>query len=245
MSRKLAATQELLRKDTEIAIERKEREKREVQAQGIANAMQIIRGQLSPMYIQHEAIEAQKQMVNSPNHTVVYIPVGPMGVPDDRRDEYHAISAGASETLTRSRPGQDLDLRRSGGRQALPHTIDVRRRDMDAQQDGAARHFALQRVGALVWETGGRQDRCEAAGHMSGDFAKLRRERPCRHDRPNPRHHQGDGGEHAAAQLARRAAGRESSRSTPAVASIRSASACASAWVWATTEMDSRVIPSA
>jgi hypothetical protein len=33
------------------------------------------------MYIQHEAIEAQKQMVNSPNHTVVYIPVGPMGVP--------------------------------------------------------------------------------------------------------------------------------------------------------------------
>ena len=81
VSRKLAATQELLRKDTEIAIERKEREKREVQAQGIANAMEIIRGQLSPMYIQHEAIEAQKQMVNSPNHTVVYIPVGPMGVP--------------------------------------------------------------------------------------------------------------------------------------------------------------------
>ena len=81
VSRKLAATQELQRKDTEIEIERKERTKREVQAQGIANAMEIIRGQLSPMYIQHEAIEAQKQMVNSPNHTVVYIPVGPMGVP--------------------------------------------------------------------------------------------------------------------------------------------------------------------
>lgn len=73
VSRKLAATQELQRKDTEIAIERKERTKREVQAQGIANAMQIIRGQLSPMYIQHEAIEAQKLMVNSPNHTVVYL----------------------------------------------------------------------------------------------------------------------------------------------------------------------------
>jgi regulator of protease activity HflC (stomatin/prohibitin superfamily) len=81
VSRKLAATQELLRKDTEIEIERKERTKREVQAQGIANAMQIIRGQLSALYIQHEAIEAQKAMVNSPNHTVVYIPVGPMGVP--------------------------------------------------------------------------------------------------------------------------------------------------------------------
>jgi regulator of protease activity HflC (stomatin/prohibitin superfamily) len=81
VSRKLAATQELQRKDTEIEIERKERTKREVQAQGIANAMQIIRGQLSPMYIQHEAIEAQKLMVNSPNHTVVYIPSGAMGVP--------------------------------------------------------------------------------------------------------------------------------------------------------------------
>jgi regulator of protease activity HflC (stomatin/prohibitin superfamily) len=72
VSRKLAATQEL---------ERKERTKREVQAAGIANAMQIIRGQLSALYIQHEAIEAQKLMVNSPNHTTVYIPVGPMGVP--------------------------------------------------------------------------------------------------------------------------------------------------------------------
>jgi regulator of protease activity HflC (stomatin/prohibitin superfamily) len=81
VSRKLAATQELQRKDTEIEIERKERTKREVQAQGIANAMQIIRGQLSAMYIQHEAIEAQKLMVNSPNHTVVYIPSGNMGVP--------------------------------------------------------------------------------------------------------------------------------------------------------------------
>ena len=81
VSRKLAATQELQRKDTEIEIERKERTKREVQAQGIANAMEIIRGQLSAMYIQHEAIEAQKLMVNSPNHTVVYIPAGPMGGP--------------------------------------------------------------------------------------------------------------------------------------------------------------------
>jgi regulator of protease activity HflC (stomatin/prohibitin superfamily) len=81
VSRKLAATQELERKDTEIEIERKERTKREVQATGIANAMQIIRGQLNGLYIQHEAIEAQKMMVNSPNHTTVYIPVGPMGVP--------------------------------------------------------------------------------------------------------------------------------------------------------------------
>jgi regulator of protease activity HflC (stomatin/prohibitin superfamily) len=81
VARKLAATQELERKDTEIAIERKERTKREIQATGIAASMQIIRGQLTSLYVQHEAIEAQKLMVNSPNHTTVYIPVGPMGVP--------------------------------------------------------------------------------------------------------------------------------------------------------------------
>ena len=83
VSRKLAATQDLERKDTEIAIEQKERTKREVQAQGIANAMLIIRGQLSAMYIQHEAIEAQKAMVNSPNHTVVH-PLGTHGRAVDR-----------------------------------------------------------------------------------------------------------------------------------------------------------------
>ena len=33
------------------------------------------------MYVQYEAIQAQQKMVNSPNHTEVYIPVGPMGVP--------------------------------------------------------------------------------------------------------------------------------------------------------------------
>jgi hypothetical protein len=40
--------------------------------------MQIIRGQLSALYVQHEAIEAQKLMVNSPNHTTVYIPGVPL-----------------------------------------------------------------------------------------------------------------------------------------------------------------------
>ena len=80
VSRKLAATQELDGR-TRRSRSSGRRTKREVQAAGIANAMQIIRGELSALYIQHEAIEAQKLMVNSPNHTTVYIPVGPMGVP--------------------------------------------------------------------------------------------------------------------------------------------------------------------
>ena len=31
--------------------------------------------------LQHEAIEAQKAMVGSPNHTTIYTPVGPLEVP--------------------------------------------------------------------------------------------------------------------------------------------------------------------
>lgn len=52
-----------------------------VVAEGIAKAMEIIQAKLTNQYLQHEAIEAQKMMVGSPNHTTVYIPVGPMGVP--------------------------------------------------------------------------------------------------------------------------------------------------------------------
>lgn len=81
VSTKLAATQTLERKQIEIEIEKAEAEKRVVQAQGIAKAMEVIQVKLTPLYVQHEAIEAQKLMVNSPNHTTVYIPAGPMGVP--------------------------------------------------------------------------------------------------------------------------------------------------------------------
>jgi len=78
---KMATTQVLERKQTEIQIEEAEKRKRIVQAEGIAAAMQLIQAKLTAQYLQHEAIEAQKAMVGSPNHTTVYIPVGPMGVP--------------------------------------------------------------------------------------------------------------------------------------------------------------------
>jgi regulator of protease activity HflC (stomatin/prohibitin superfamily) len=78
---KLAAAQDLETRATQVEIARKDAEKRIVEAEGIARATQIIQQRLTPLYIQHEAIEAQKAMVNSPNHTTVYIPVGPMGVP--------------------------------------------------------------------------------------------------------------------------------------------------------------------
>ena len=44
-------------------------------------AMVIINQKLTPLYVQYEAIQAQQKMVNSPNHTEIYIPVGPTDVP--------------------------------------------------------------------------------------------------------------------------------------------------------------------
>lgn len=81
VSRKLAATQELERKQTEIEIARREKEKRIVEAEGIAAATEIISQRLTSSYLQYEAIKAQREVLNSPNHTTIYIPVGPMGVP--------------------------------------------------------------------------------------------------------------------------------------------------------------------
>ena len=81
VSAKMAATQVLERKQTEIAIEEREKQKHMVQAEGIARSMEIINTRLTSQYLQHESIEAQKAMVGSPNHTTIYIPVGPMGVP--------------------------------------------------------------------------------------------------------------------------------------------------------------------
>jgi regulator of protease activity HflC (stomatin/prohibitin superfamily) len=55
--------------------------RRIAEAEGIAKSMTIIQEKLTPAYVQYLAVEAQKAMVGSPNHTTIYIPVGPMGVP--------------------------------------------------------------------------------------------------------------------------------------------------------------------
>lgn len=78
---KLAAQQKLEQMTTEVQIEEKKKDQRIVEASGIAKAMEIINSNLTPNYLQYLAIDAQKQMLNSQNHTVVYIPVGNMGVP--------------------------------------------------------------------------------------------------------------------------------------------------------------------
>jgi len=52
-------------------------------ARGISESMEIISGKLkdNTEYLQYWAIEAQRKMADSPNHTTCYIPVGPNGIP--------------------------------------------------------------------------------------------------------------------------------------------------------------------
>lgn len=52
-------------------------------AKGVAESMEIISGQLEDNkdYLQYLAIQAQMKMAESPNHTTIYIPVGPNGLP--------------------------------------------------------------------------------------------------------------------------------------------------------------------
>lgn len=81
VEKKLAAKQLLEEKATQREIAQRDAEIRIEEAKGIAKAQQIINETLTSNYLQHEAIEAQRLMAASPNHTTVYIPVGPNGLP--------------------------------------------------------------------------------------------------------------------------------------------------------------------
>ena len=81
VANKLAATQVLEQTTIEIQTAKAKAQIREADAEGVAKAMDTINQKLTPLYVQYEAIQAQQKMVDSPNHTEIYIPVGPMGVP--------------------------------------------------------------------------------------------------------------------------------------------------------------------
>jgi regulator of protease activity HflC (stomatin/prohibitin superfamily) len=81
VEKKLAAKQLLEEKETQREIAQRDAEIRIEEAKGIAEAQKIINTTLTPNYLQHEAIQAQRSMASAPNHTTVYIPVGPNGLP--------------------------------------------------------------------------------------------------------------------------------------------------------------------
>ncbi len=64
-----------------VKVEQQKAEIRVVDAEGIAKSQQIINATLTDRYLQHEAIQAQMSMANSPNHTTIYIPSGNNGIP--------------------------------------------------------------------------------------------------------------------------------------------------------------------
>ena len=67
--------------DQLVEVERKKADVRVAEAHGIAESQRIISGSLTANYLQYLAIGAQKEMAHSPNHTQVYIPSGPNGIP--------------------------------------------------------------------------------------------------------------------------------------------------------------------
>ena len=81
VEKKLAAKQLLEEKETQRQIAQRDAGIRIEEAKGIAEAQKIINTTLTPNYLQHEAIQAQRSMASSPNHTTVYIPVGANGLP--------------------------------------------------------------------------------------------------------------------------------------------------------------------
>lgn len=78
---KLKAEQEAEQMRFVLDKEKKESERKIIEAEGIAKAQEIINTTLTQAYLQHEAIQAQMKMADSPNHTTVYIPVGTNGIP--------------------------------------------------------------------------------------------------------------------------------------------------------------------
>jgi hypothetical protein len=68
---KLKASQQLQEKQTQLKIAKQDALIEIEKAKGVAKAQSIINKSLTDRYLQYKAIEAQKNMANSPNHTTV------------------------------------------------------------------------------------------------------------------------------------------------------------------------------
>ena len=72
---------EIQNTEQKVEVEKQKAEVRVAKANGISQAQHIINATLTDQYLQHEAIEAQRAMASSPNHTTIYIPSGQNGIP--------------------------------------------------------------------------------------------------------------------------------------------------------------------
>ncbi len=71
---KQSAEQEAQQMEFILQKEKKEQERKVIEAEGIKQANKIIAAGLTPSYIQWYRIDMMKQLVNSPNNTVIFIP---------------------------------------------------------------------------------------------------------------------------------------------------------------------------
>lgn len=92
VEQKLAKQQELEKKKFEIEIAKKDAEIRIVESKGIAKAQKNIDATLTPNYLQHEALKVQEKLAQSPNTTIIYIPVGRSGIPVVHNSEAEKVS---------------------------------------------------------------------------------------------------------------------------------------------------------
>lgn len=65
----------------QIAATKAEAEKKYQESVGIRRAQDEIQKTLTPLYIQHEAVQAQLAMAHSENHTLIWAPSGTNGAP--------------------------------------------------------------------------------------------------------------------------------------------------------------------
>lgn len=79
IEQKLATQQALEQKIFELEKAKKDAEIQRVQAQGIAEAQNIIQQKLTPLYVQYKAIEMYEKLANSPNTTFIILPTSTSG----------------------------------------------------------------------------------------------------------------------------------------------------------------------
>lgn len=73
---------EIAQQEQRVQIEKQKAEIRKQKAVGIREAQDIINKTLTPLYVQHEMVETLAEVGKSgKNNTVIYIPVGPNGLP--------------------------------------------------------------------------------------------------------------------------------------------------------------------
>ena len=79
IQKKIQAQQQAEAMEYKKNVAEREAEIKAIEAQGIAEAQKIINRTLTPLYLQHEAIQAYKQLAESSNSTFILMPTSPNG----------------------------------------------------------------------------------------------------------------------------------------------------------------------